>query len=148
MAQPMAYDRSGRLRSVRAAGLGALLAAALLLAGGCSVDKAALAAQVGLHEVDFTRIADGTYQAEYRIKPPRGAMAASTTARVRVSVAGGRLTGVEMVGSRNDVPDYVKKLISRVVSSQSLGIDAVSSGTITSMAVLRAIQEAVSKAAP
>jgi uncharacterized protein with FMN-binding domain len=72
-------------------------------------------------------------------------MAANKSVTVRVTVAGGRYSSIEILKPpRIGESAAYKKLISRVQETQSLSMDAVSSATITSTAVLKAIQIAVS----
>jgi len=130
----------------------AAAAAALVIALGslasCKVDKAALARQVGLQDVNLATVPDGVYEAAYTIAPPAGTMAADNHVRVRVTVTGGRYQKIEVLepsglaGSKMAVA-----LAGKIVESQKLSMDAISGATITSTAVLKAVQEAVSAAA-
>jgi len=130
------------------AALAAVLAAACVLVISCKVDKAALAKQVGLQDVNLSTVPDGQYEAAYTITPPPGAVAANKHVRVRVTVAAGRYTRVELLeptglaGSKMAVA-----LGDRIVESQKLSTDAISGATITSTAILKAVQDAVSAAA-
>jgi len=121
-----------------------LLATAGLLAS-CSVDKAALARKANLQDVDLGKVPDGVYVGSYTIRPPAGAMAANKSVEVKVTVAGGRYADIELTKppSLSKSASFVS-LLSRVKDTQHLSVDAISSATITSVAVLKAIQEAVS----
>jgi uncharacterized protein with FMN-binding domain len=124
----------------------AFIACVLLLAS-CAVDKAALAARVDLHDVDLRSVPDGVYEASYTIQPPAPIMAANKSVRVRVTVAGGKYAQIEILQPpRLAESGTYKALVSRVRESQSLSPDAVSSATVTSFAVLKAVQIAVSSA--
>ncbi len=119
-----------------------VLFAALL--STCKVDRTALVRQIGLHDVPLSTVADGVYEGTYTVTYP--AVAANKTAHVRVTVAGGRYAKIELLqpplsGNR------IASLVNRVLEKQSLAPDAISSGTITSAAILRAIQAAVEGAA-
>ncbi len=145
----MVVSRTARApRTARAAVLAAILVISLGALASCKVDRAALAKLVGLQDVNLTAVPDGVYEAAYTITPPPGVMAANKHVRVRVTVAGGRYTKVEVVeptglaGSKMAVA-----LNTKIVESQKLSTDAISGATITSTAILRAVQEAVSAAA-
>ena len=123
------------------------LAAGTLVLSACKVDKAAFAKQVGLENVDLTNVPDGAYEASYDITPPPGVMAANKHVRVRVTVADGRYQKIELLepaklGAGRNFAD----LEARVVEAQKLSVDAISSATVTSMAVLKAVQGAVQSA--
>ena len=72
-------------------------------------------------------------------------MAGNKSVEVRVTVAGGKYTQIEVTRPPNlgKSPSFVS-LFSRVKDTQHLSVDAISSATITSVAILKAIQEAVS----
>ncbi len=137
-----------RSRTVRAAAAAVILVIGLAALTSCKVDKAALARQVGLQDVSLAAVPDGVYEAAYTITPPPGTMAANKHVRVRVTVAGGRYQKVEVLeptglsGSKMAVA-----LSDRIVESQKLSTDAISGATITSTAVLKAVQDAVAAAA-
>jgi len=137
-----------RSKLARTALAATILVVGLLVLASCKVDKAALAKQVGLRDVSLASVPDGVYEASYTIAPPPGTMAANKHVRVRVSVAGGRYQKIEVLepsglaGSKMAVA-----LGDKIVEDQKLSMDAISSATITSTAVLKAIQEAVSAAA-
>lgn len=121
----------------------AFIAAAVLLAG-CAVNKSELARHVDLQNVDLSSVADGVYEASYTIQPPPPITAANKSVRVRVTVQDGKYTRIEIleppkIGGHGP---FVT-LVSRVIESQRLSPDAVSSATVTSFAVLKAIQNAV-----
>jgi uncharacterized protein with FMN-binding domain len=123
----------------------AALVAVVGLLAGCTVNKGDLARRVDLHDVDLGKVPDGVYSGSYTITPPPPAMAANKSVEVRVTVAGGKYRQIELVkppqlaGSKS-----FDGLFSRVKDTQRLSVDAISSATITSVAILKAIQEAVS----
>lgn len=133
--------RKAALRAVMYAAVAAMLAS-------CAVDKAALARRVDLHDVDLSKVADGVYQGAYTIKPPFPEMAANKSVEVRVTVTGGKYAKFEMVKPPALAgASSFEGLFSRVKDTQHLSVDAISSATITSVAVLKAIQVAVSSPA-
>ena len=111
----------------------------------CAVNKSDLARRVDLKNVDLGSVPDGTYEGSYTIEPPPPAMAANKTVKVRVTVTGGRYAAIEILQPPKIGENAAfKTLISRVQAAQGLSMDAVSASTITSSAVLKAIQNAVS----
>lgn len=121
-----------------------LLLVSVLSLVSCKVDKAAFARQVGLQNVDLKNVQDGAYEAAYTIEPPAGVMAANKHVRVRVTVTGGRYETIELLEPpRLGANKTFQTLSARLVETQELSVDAISSATITSVAVLKAVQEAV-----
>jgi uncharacterized protein with FMN-binding domain len=136
----MVYPRLAR--GAAACALCIALSGALV---SCAVNKADLARRVDLKNVDLAGVADGTYEGSYTIQPPLPAMAANKSVQVRVMVAAGRYAKIEILQpAAIQNSKGMQTLISRVEESQILSVDAVSSATITSTAVLKAIQNAVS----
>jgi uncharacterized protein with FMN-binding domain len=123
--------------------VGALLVLlSLLVLASCAVDKEALALRIDLLDVDLSTVADGTYEAAYTISPP--AMAANKTVKVKVIVAGGAYQSIEIVEPAQLGGNKVfAALVARISESGRLSMDAVSGATITSAAVLKAVQLAV-----
>jgi uncharacterized protein with FMN-binding domain len=119
------------------------LALCLCFIASCSVDKEALARSIALRDVDVTTVADGTYEASYTIKPP--AMAANKTIGVKVTVASGAYASIRIVSPAQLASDKgFAALIDRIKATGRLSMDAISSATITSAALLKAVQLAVS----
>jgi uncharacterized protein with FMN-binding domain len=135
-------------RLLRAASAGAAVIACLAALSSCKVDKAALARQVGLQDVNLVSVPDGVYEAAYTIAPPPGTAAANKHVRVRVTVAAGRYRKIELLEPTGlSTSKMTLALIARIEESQKLSTDAISGATITSTAILKAVQEAVSSAA-
>ena len=130
-------------RLARAAAACALIIVLSAALGGCKVDKTGLAQRVDLRNVDLRVVPDGVYESSYTIEVPSAA--ANKTVRVRVTVAGGRYERIEILQppKLGDARTF-KELISKIEESQTLSLDAVSGATITSTAILKAIQTAVS----
>jgi len=134
-------------RLLRAALAGAAVIACLAALASCKVDKAALAKQVALQDVDLRSVPDGVYESAYTIAPPPGTMAANKHVRVRVTVAAGRYEKIELLEPSGLSSSKMSlALLAKVQESQRLSTDAVSGATITAVAVLKAIQEAVGSA--
>jgi len=98
--------------------------------------------------VDFKRLKDGTYEGYYD-----GGKSKMRAARVRVTVAGGAVTGIEEVVEGGDgEPQELSKgltiddLFGRVVAVQALQVDTITGATLTSKANLKAVEDALNKA--
>ncbi len=109
----------------------------------CAVDRTALASSIDLRDVDLSLVADGTYEATYAISTP--AMAANKTVGVKVTVAHGSYEAVQIVTPpQMNTDKVISALVDRIRESGHLSMDAVAGATITSAAVLKAVQLAVS----
>jgi len=137
-----------RSKTVRAAAAAVVLVIGLAALSSCKVDKAALAKQVGLQDVSLASVPDGAYEAAYTITPPPGATAANKHVRVRVTVSGGRYQKIEVLEPTGLAGGRMALALGdKIVESQKLSVDAITSATITSTAVLKAVQNAVGAAA-
>lgn len=88
--------------------------------------------------VDFTAIPDGSYNGKYE-----GGMWKMRANEVRVTVASGKVTGIEVVKSVNKpIPEVTKPLFDRVIKAQSLKVDTISGATITSKSFLKSVENA------
>jgi len=96
----------------------------------------AAGSQVAVGGINPTALSDGTYIGEYK--------AGRWSNTVQVTVAGGRIAGIEVV---KDVtfakPEVTGEVLNRVTAAQSLAVDAVTGSTVTSKAYLKAIENAL-----
>jgi uncharacterized protein with FMN-binding domain len=90
-------------------------------------------------------LADGDYPGEAVLSLPPGAAAANPAVKVVVHVKDHRYTGFEIV-SPAPLAETLKPLGDLVVAQQTLkpGVDAVSGGTVSKIAFLSAVANAVS----
>ncbi len=96
-----------------------------------------------LKVVDFGKLNDGTYRGAYP-----GGMYKWRANECQVSVAAGRVTGIQLVNSRDPGGKNTQHqaLYERVIQAQSLQVDTLSSATLTSKAYLKAIEHALVQA--
>ncbi|MGM9677253.1 MAG: FMN-binding protein [Butyricicoccus sp.] len=69
---------------------------------------------------------------------------------VRVTIAGGKISAVDIVSAAGETPSYLAKakaVISKVISKQSPNVDVVSGATYSSNGILNAIKKALKQAA-
>jgi uncharacterized protein with FMN-binding domain len=82
-----------------------------------------------LNAVDFSRLKDGVYTGEYG-----GGMYKWRENSVRVTVAGGKVTHIELLKNKeNQKPEFTNELYNRVMNAQSLQVDAISGATLISI---------------
>jgi len=109
--------------------------AAVVLAGGCSfVQKIE---QLTIDDVDIASVRNGEYTGSVRILP--------VTAAVRVTVKDGAITGIDLVRHFHGPDHGAEQILGRVMSAQSLAVDAVAGATYSSKVVLKAIEQALKK---
>jgi len=93
-----------------------------------------------LNAVDFSRLNDGTYHGAYA-----GGMYKWRANECDVTVTGGRVTGIQLVGSKDPGSKNTQEdvLYDRVIQAQSLQVDTISQATLTSKAWLQAVENAL-----
>ena len=102
-------------------------------------------------DLDFTKISDGTYVGEYV-----GTKDSLRNCKVEVTVEGGRVQGVKILGGALCNAEQktlgtsgltIGTLFQRVIDEQSLQVDVVSGASLTSKVHLKAIENALASAA-
>ena len=93
-----------------------------------------------LNAVDFSKLKDGTYHGAYA-----GGMYKWRANECDVTVTNGRVTGIQLVGSKDPGSKNAqhKELYDRVIQAQSLQVDTITSATLTSKAWLQAVENAL-----
>jgi uncharacterized protein with FMN-binding domain len=96
-----------------------------------------------LNAVDFSKLNDGTYNGAYE-----GGMYKWRANECQVAVSSGKVTGIELVGSKDPGSKNTQHqvLYDRVIQAQSLQVDTISSATLTSKAYLQAVENALVRA--
>lgn len=85
---------------------------------------------------------DGTYQGS--------GTGFGGTITVQVTVSGGKITAIDIISASGETGSYLSNatgVISRILSSQSPNVDAVSGATYSSNGIIQAVQNALGKAA-
>lgn len=120
-----------RRRAVSAA------AALALLMGGCAfmgeIDR------IEIVEPDLAKAADGTWIGEWNTT--------LVSATVSVDTLSRRIEGIEILRHDCGKGEPAEAITDRVIASQSLAVDTVSGATGSSKVILRAVQDALEKAA-
>jgi uncharacterized protein with FMN-binding domain len=113
----------------------AVCAAALLALAGCAfVEKID---GLVIEDVEPSRVRDGTYAAAVNILP--------VTASVRVTVSGGRITGIVMTRHTHGPDHGADAILPWIVEAQSTRVDAVAGATYSSKVVRKAVELALKK---
>ena len=84
---------------------------------------------------------DGTYQGS--------GTGFGGTVTVQVTVAGGKITAVDILDASGETPAYfasARGVVSRILAGQTPNVDAVSGATYSSNGIIQAVQNALSKA--
>lgn len=91
-----------------------------------------------INDISLANVKDGTYEGIYK-----GNRWANTTL---VTVNNHQITNVKVTKKQLvDQPDFINKIIVKVMEKQSLKIDTISGATISTKAYLIAIQRALEK---
>ncbi|MDL2301895.1 FMN-binding protein [Lachnospiraceae bacterium OttesenSCG-928-D06] len=85
--------------------------------------------------VDATGVVDGTYDGRYE--------AESIKVTVSVTVADEKIVDIDILEHENGLGGKAESIIDDVVAQQSLQVDAVSGATVSSKAILKAIENAL-----
>ena len=124
-----------------------VIAVGLLVTGAVLYTKLsrehAEARNVTLDGADFSKLKDGIYTGVYE-----GGMYKWRANEVKVTVNSGKVTDIQQTSTKDPAADKFDKelLYKRVIDSQSLQVDTISSATLTSKAYLKAIEDALIKA--
>ncbi len=116
-------------------GIGAIvLLAAMVMFRGMGTVK-----NLDIGVVDLGSVADGTYRGEY--KYARWSYTADVTVRDH------KIVDVKLVDDKNKVMEKASmELISKIASQGTLKVDTVSGATVTSKALLKAVENALTSA--
>jgi len=91
--------------------------------------------EMPLMDIDFSSILDGSYPGEFSRFP--------VSAEVEVTFQGERVTGIDLLSHRHGGGYSAEEILDRVIENQSLNVDVISSGTYSSIVVLKAIEDAL-----
>ena len=85
---------------------------------------------------DLSFIADGVYRGNYGITPVR--------VTLDVYVQNGRITGIEIIEhGASAIGKRAERIIDGIIKHQSLNVDTVTGATISSKAILKAVEDAL-----
>lgn len=90
-------------------------------------------------DVDLSKIADGEYLGSYDAFP--------VAVEVNVSISGGAITAIDIIKHQQGQGTPAEILADKVFEAQSLHVDTVAGATHSSKVILKAIEDALHKAA-
>lgn len=102
-----------------------------------TAERAFPAIRASTKAFELTSVADGRYEGSSLIAP--------VSVKVKVTVENRRLSRIEIVKHFNGRGKPAEAIVDRVIEAQSLGVDIVAGATYSSLAILKAIEDALSK---
>lgn len=126
-----------------AIGVIVILGAGILISWSFLSKEHKEAMNLPINAVDFSKLNDGTYTGKYE-----GGIYKWRANEVQVTISSGKVTNIEQLSAPEAAkPEALYHTIhSRVIESQSLQVDTISSATLTSKAYLKAVEDALVKA--
>lgn len=118
-----------------ATGLIILFAAVLIIFFVAHVYSKATLKDVTVANLNPKDLSDGTYSGEATIKP--------VIAKVKVTVAEGKISDVQITEHQTGLGKKAEALTTEIIDKQSLQVDAVSGATMSSQAILKACEDAL-----
>lgn len=91
--------------------------------------------QVTINEVAISQMTDGEYQGTAQINP--------VSARVNVRVENGSITAIEIKDHMTGLGKNGEKIVEQIIKKQSLDVDAISGATQSSVAITKAVENAL-----
>lgn len=113
--------------------LGFLTALAILVAGCPSEEFEAIT----IDGIDLSSTADGTYEGTYETSLVKATVAVTVNAK--------RITAIEILRHDNGMGKKAEAIVDRVIDAQTTKVDVVSGATGSSLVILEAIEQAVTK---
>lgn len=92
-----------------------------------------------IKNVDMFRVPNGVYAGQFATLP--------VSAKVEVSVEGGIISDIKLIEHKNGQGKPAEVIIEQVLEDQTLEVDLIAGATYSSKAILKAIEDALEKAA-
>ena len=109
------------------------LAVGMFISVGRSAKDAA--SNIAIQNINATGTADGVYEGHYEITPVK--------VSVRVSVSNEKITDIIILEHETGFGGKAEIIINDVIDQQSLDVDTISSATVSSKAILKAVEDAL-----
>lgn len=93
--------------------------------------------KIQIQNVDITTVEDGTYQGEYTLTP--------VIAKVEIVVKDKKIQTVRLIEHQTALGKDAEQLTGIVVEKQRIDVDVVAGATTSSKAILKAIENALTK---
>lgn len=116
-------------------GLVIVLAVACLIFLGTNIYAKNMLKNVSIAKVNPRELPDGTYPGEATLKP--------VIAKVNVTIADGKISGVQITEHQTGLGKKAEAIAAEIIDKQSLQVDAISGATMSSQAILKACENAL-----
>jgi uncharacterized protein with FMN-binding domain len=93
------------------------------------------ARNITIQRVDIAHVINGVYTGAYAVLPVK--------VSVQVTVADGKITGITILKHQNGLGGKAEGIVDAVMRSQRLDVDTISGATVSSKAILKAIENAL-----
>ncbi|MFW6269830.1 MAG: FMN-binding protein [Bacillota bacterium] len=93
--------------------------------------------EVEVGNINLSQLEDGTYEGKYSVD--------LINVVTRVEINNGQIRYIEILEHDNGLGGKAERLIEDILSEQSLNVDTVSGATISSKAILKSVELALSK---
>lgn len=118
-----------------------IILAAIIVPAGASLILKHLVSEavkeISISDIDMENVRDGAYTGEYSAPP--------VSVTVRVTVTNHKIADIEILRHDNGLGSKAEKITDEIIGRQSLDIDAVSGATLSSVCILKAVENAVEK---
>ena len=114
-------------------GIICVIAIGMFIAVSTSAKEAA--SNITIQDIDVTGIADGIYEGHYEVAPVK--------VSVRVTVADEEIVDIVILEHETGLGGKAEGIIDTVIAQQSLDVDTISGATVSSKAILKAIEDAI-----
>ncbi len=126
-----------RILLIVLASLVVIVAVGAVAASGMVKGLESFLADVVIEPVDLNAVADGTYKGRTD--------AGIIQVRLEADVRDHRITDIQLLKHRNGQGAAAEGLIPRIIEEQRIDLDTVSGATYSSLAILDAVEEALTK---
>ncbi|GCF93208.1 hypothetical protein NRIC_10990 [Enterococcus florum] len=116
-------------------GLIFILIAGLIIFLAAHIYSKSVLKTVSIAQVDPKGLPDGTYSGTAEIKP--------VVAKVDITIVEGKISDVQLIEHQTGLGKKAETLTSEIIEKQSLQVDAVSGATMSSQAILKAAENAL-----
>lgn len=93
------------------------------------------AKNIQVESVDIKKTPDGNYQGEYKLTP--------VYAAVEVTVKESTIEKIEIIQHDKGLGKRAEEIINTIIKVQSLDVDAITGATVSSKAILKAVEQAL-----
>lgn len=132
-------SRKGKIALIVGMSVGAVVLVLMVVAGIYSWRFLSATRKITIEDVDISRVPDGEYPGDFKVF--------HVSAGVSVTVRDGEITRITLTGGDAN-RQQMEEVIDRVVDRQTLQVDTVSGATVSSKAVLKAIENALTSSSP